>query len=641
MDILAPVGSMESLKAAILGGADAVYLGGKEFGARRLASNFTDPQLRGAVLYAHDRGVKVHVTANILIKEDELGRALSFIEFLDSIEVEAAIIQDRGLLNLIRDRCSLPLHASTQMGIHSPEGARWAADNGISRVILARELGLEEISAIKRAVDIEIEVFIHGALCYSVSGQCLFSSMVGGRSGNRGLCAQPCRMHYTLGGEEGYLLSTADLFGVESIPKLMEMGINCVKIEGRMRSPVYTYLASLVYKNAVKRAAEGDSDIITQREKELLEVAFNRGFTRGYLECDEVMQKRYPNSRGRPLGNAIMAFGRLKIADQGLEVGDGITLYRANQKVGGFDIDEFKSEGQVTSLTPPFTLDDGNYLAFKTKDRDFDSIFQIISSIQVPEIDGKREEVDIELEEKERHSKTPMISCYISSTRTLESVLPFADRVYFDLNPRMDEARIMCIDQGIEFVPLLPRISTQIPRIDADEVMVCTLGQLQEYHDRELFGHYSLNFFNSMTIPDLHQYTLSVELSRDEMRDVLQHYSGRLEAMAFGRVELMVTRDPSIREGVLVDDAGRKFPVYRDRWGYAHIMNCADLLLLDYMDELQAMGLDSIGLDLRRRDPGLCENVARAFKENDLKRKGRIKRKCGKVTAGHFLRGVT
>lgn len=641
MDILAPVGSMESLKAAILGGADAVYLGGKEFGARRLAGNFTDPQLRGAVRYAHDRGVKVHVTANILVKEDELGRALAFIEFLDSIEVDAAIIQDRGLLNLIRDRCSLPLHASTQMGIFTPEGAKWAANNGISRVILARELGLEEISAIKRAVDIELEIFIHGALCYSISGQCLFSSMVGGRSGNRGLCAQPCRMHYTLGDEEGYLLSTADLHGVESIPRLMEMGINCVKIEGRMRSPIYTYLASLVYKNAVKRAAEGDSDIITERERELLEVAFNRGFTRGYLGCDEVMQKQYPNSRGRPLGNAIMALGRLKIDNRGLEVGDGITLYKGNKKMGGFDIDEFESEGQVISLTPPFPLDDGTYLAYKTKDRDFKSISQNISSIQVPEIDGKREEVDIDLEEIERPSKTPLISCYVSSTRTLESVLPYADRIYFDLNPRMEEARNMCIDQGIEFIPLLPRISTQIPGIDADAVMACTLGQVQEYQDRKLYGHYSLNCFNSMIIPKLHQYTLSVELTRDEMRNILQHYSGRLETMAFGRIELMVTRDPSIREGVLVDDAGRKFSVYRDRWGYAHIMNCADLLLLDYMDELQEMGVDSIGLDLRRRDPGLCETVARAFKENDLKRKGRIKRKCGKVTAGHFLRGVT
>jgi putative protease len=641
MDILAPVGSVESLKAAILGGADAVYLGGKEFGARRLAGNFTDPQLRGAVRFAHDRGVKVHVTANILVKEDELGSALSFMEFLDSIEVDAAIVQDRGLLNLIRDRCSFPLHASTQMGIHSPEGARWAADNGISRVVLARELTIEEISSIKRAVDIELEVFVHGALCYSVSGQCLFSSMVGGRSGNRGLCAQPCRMHYTLGDEEGYLLSTADLFGVESIPRLMGMGISCVKIEGRMRNPTYTYLTSLVYKNAVKRATEGRSDIITEREKELLEVVFNRGFSRGYLECDEVMQKQYPNSRGRPLGNAIMAFGRMRIANRDLETGDGISLYRGDQKMGGFDINEFESEGQVTSLSPPFPLDDGTYLAFKTKDRDFDSIYQSISSDQVPEIDGERVEVDFDLKETVRHSKTPQISCYISSTRILEKVLPYADRVYFDLNPRMDEAKSMCIDQGIEFVPLLPRISTQIPKIDSDAVMVCTLGQLQEYHDRELYGHYSLNFFNSMTIPDLHQYTLSVELTRDEIGDVLQHYSGRLEAMAFGRVELMVTRDPSIREGVLVDDAGRKFPVYRDRWGYAHIMNCADLLLLDYIDELQAMGVDSIGLDLRRRNPELCENVVRAFKENDLKRKGRIKRKCGKVTAGHFLRGVT
>jgi putative protease len=641
MEVLAPVGSMESLKAAILGRADAVYLGGKEFGARRLAGNFTDTQLRGAVHFAHDRGVKVYVTANILVKEDELGRALSFIEFLDSIEVDATIIQDRGLLNLIKDRCSMPLHASTQMGIHSPGGARWAADNGVSRVILARELSLEEISAIKSAVNIELEVFVHGALCYSVSGQCLFSSMVGGRSGNRGLCAQPCRMRYAMGDEEGYLLSTADLFGVGSIPRLMEIGIDCVKIEGRMRSPIYTYLASHVYKSAVERATKGEAEIITRREKELLEVAFNRGFTPGYLECDEVMQRDYPNSRGRPLGNSIMALGRLRIEDPYLGVGDGITLYRGDQKVGGFDILEFESDGLIFSITPPFSLDDGTYLAFKTKDRDFDSISKRISAIPILEIDVKREDTEIDLEEIGRTSKTPQISCYISSPRTLESVLPYADRIYYDLNPRMEEAKNMCLDLGIEFVPLLPRNSTDIPQVDTEAVMACTLGQLREYQDIRVYGHYSLNFFNSLTIPKLHQYTLSVELTRDEMREVLSHYPGRLEAMAFGRIELMVTRDPSIREGVLVDDAGRKFSVYRDRWGYAHLMNCADLLLLDYMDEFQTMGMDSIGLDLRRRDPGLCETVARAFKEYDLKKKGKIKRKCGRVTVGHFLRGVT
>lgn len=640
MEVLAPVGSMDSLKAAILGGADAVYLGGREFGARRLAKNFTDPQLRGAVSYAHDSDVKVYVTSNTLVKEGELEKALSFVEFLDGIEADAVILQDRGLLSLVRDHCSIAIHASTQMGIHSSEGVEWCAENGISRVILARELGLEEISKIKDKTDLELEVFVHGALCYSVSGQCLFSSMVGGRSGNRGLCAQPCRLRYYIGDENGHLLSTADLFSVGSIPRLIEIGVSCLKIEGRMRSPLYTFLASLIYKRAVERANNSEKELITSRERELLEVAFNRGFTPGYIEVSEVMQRSYPDSRGKPICSAEMGSEGLCLDNEALDIGDGITLYLSDDKVGGFEITEFEDIGGKTHVHPPFPLDFGFYDVYKTKDREYGQIIETISSFEIPEVPGKRKKANLKLKRARRSRGSPEISCYISSVRSLESVLPYVDRVYFELNPRLEEAMDLCGKQGVEIVPILPRVSPEIPEIDAEAVMASTLGQLWKYKERAIYGHYSLNFFNSITSPRIHQYTLSVEMTRGEMREVLDHYEGRLEALAFGRVELMVTKDPSLREGVLVDEAGRKFSAYRDRWGYAHIMNSADLLLLDYLEELEEMGVDSIGLDLRRRDPGLCEMVAKAFKNNDLKLKRRIRRKCGKLTFGHYLRGV-
>ncbi len=239
MELMAPAGSKEAFKAAIMGGADAIYLGGKFFGARRLAENFTDAELKGAVELAHERGVKVYVTVNTLIKEKELQQIFSYLGYLEAIGVDAVIVQDRGLLRLLRENFSVPIHASTQMGIHSPEGAVWAEKNGVSRVILARELCLEELEAVRRAVKVELEIFIHGALCYSFSGQCLFSSMLGGRSGNRGLCTQPCRKRYILGNRRGHLLSTADIFGVEALPHLMRIGVDGLKIEGRMRSPLY------------------------------------------------------------------------------------------------------------------------------------------------------------------------------------------------------------------------------------------------------------------------------------------------------------------------------------------------------------------------------------------------------------------
>jgi putative protease len=293
VELLAPVGYKDALKAAIIGGADAVYLGGKDFGARRLAENFDDGEMRSAIKLAHDHHVKVYVTVNTLIKETELETAAGYIDMLRSINADAVIVADRGLLRLIKDSIKMPVHASTQMGIDSLEGVLWAQEEGIERVILARELSLAQIRKIKEGSKVGLEVFVHGALCYCYSGQCLFSSMLGGRSGNRGLCAQPCRKEYEIGDEHAYMLSTADTFGIEAIPELLRLGVKSLKIEGRMRNPLYVYVATKVYKNAIKRAQAGDRELITPRERELLETVFNRGFSRGYLMDTNVMSREY------------------------------------------------------------------------------------------------------------------------------------------------------------------------------------------------------------------------------------------------------------------------------------------------------------------------------------------------------------
>jgi putative protease len=638
MEVLAPAGSIESLKAAILGGADAVYLGGSRFGARRFAQNFKDEELAGAVDLAHSKGVKVYVTVNILVKERELEDAVSYVGFLEDTGTDAVIVQDRGLLRAINERMEIPVHASTQMGIHTPEGAKWAEESGIDRVILARELSLAEISKIRDSSKVGLEVFVHGALCYCFSGQCLFSSFAGGRSGNRGTCAQPCRKFYRLGENQGYLLSTSDMFCIDAVPDLMRMGIQGLKIEGRMRSPVYTYLATKVYAGAVRKVEGGETDLVSDRDRELLEVAFNRGFSRGYMMEPEVMQREYPDSRGLPLGEFDSGSGSITPFPKGLSKGDGLTLYKGLEKMGGFEVTaKMIRDGE---LRCPFHLKDGRYSVHKTRDHEFRSIEASLDQLVLRPRQVTRSSISLRRLSVPRGPKHAELSAMVSSLKVLERIIPFVDRAYFELAPRMEEAEELCHSQEVEFIPLLPRVTPQIPEVMQESLMVCSVDQARKYQGRKLYGHYSMNVFNGMTIPEMHQCMSSIELSREEVRDLLDHYPGRLEVMVFGRIELMVTKDPSIAQGVLRDPAGHCFPVYRDGHGMAHILNSADLMLLEFVHELEEMGVDSLALDLRRKNPDLAEMVARAFKERDMSKKSAIKRRCGAITTGHYLKGV-
>ena len=187
---------------------------------------------------------------------------------------------------------------------------------------------------------------------------------------------------------------------------------------------------------------------------------------------------------------------------------------------------------------------------------------------------------------------------------------------------------------------MLPRLSFNSPNVNAENIMINSIDQFEKYSNHKLYGHYSMNFFNSLTIPELFQYTLSVELAKDDIIKIAYHYSGRIEVMVFGRIELMISRDSSLQEGILIDQKKIKFPIYIDRFGLTHILNSADLFLLDYLDDLENMGVDSFGIDLRRRDPELSEIVAKSFYERDLSKKAIIKKKCKSITARHYLRGV-
>jgi putative protease len=343
LELLAPAGDWDSLLAALAAGADAVYLGGQQFNARRAAPNFDQKALQAAAELLRLHRKRLYVTVNTLINDTELGPALDYLVALYNMGVDAVIIQDLGLIRLARRYLpDLPLHASTQMTVHNSEGAQFLKELGLKRVVLARELSRDEVGQIAAATGIEIEVFVHGALCVCYSGQCLFSSMVGGRSGNRGRCAQPCRMEYqwihngrptpTNG---SHLLSPKDLALIALIPELDRAGVAALKIEGRMKRPEYVYGVVKAYRRCLDRYTAAPEEFqVTAEELRKLEETFNRGFTTGYFDNKRnaaLINAKRPNNRGVFVGRVGVvdqATGRLRLKlEADLAVGDQVEAW--------------------------------------------------------------------------------------------------------------------------------------------------------------------------------------------------------------------------------------------------------------------------------------------------------------------------
>lgn len=316
VELLAPAGNMDSLKAAVMAGCDAVYLGGVLFGARAFAGNFTNEEIVYAINYAHLYGVKVYVTINTIIYDSEVERFLDYVRFLHKNNVDAVIIQDIGMFDLLRKKFpNLELHASTQMNIHNYDGALLAKKLGFKRVVMARETPIDVIKKIKEEIDIEIEVFIHGALCVSYSGECLLSALVGKRSGNRGTCAQICRKKYDFYDDEknklntnNYLLSTKDLCTLKYIDKLIEIGVDSLKIEGRMKRSPYVYLVTKTYRKVIDNYYNTGKLKIDENDIIELKKMFNRNFTKGFMLNEDNNNFTYdkrPNNIGIEVGQVI------------------------------------------------------------------------------------------------------------------------------------------------------------------------------------------------------------------------------------------------------------------------------------------------------------------------------------------------
>ena len=283
MELLAPAGSWESMAAAFHAGADAVYMGGPRFGARAYADNPDDDGVKRAIDYTHLRGKRLYLTVNTLLKNSEIGEELyGYLKPLYEAGLDAVIIQDFGVFRFLRETFpNLPLHGSTQMTVCGPEGAAFLQEQGLTRLVLPRELSLEEIRLVYERTGMDLEVFIHGALCYCYSGQCLMSSFLGGRSGNRGRCAQPCRLNY----EGGSFLNMRDLCTLDLLPAIRAAGAHSLKIEGRMKSPLYTAGVVSVYRSYLDRLEAGEPYRVRKEDRQLLFELFNRGdFTDGYFK---------------------------------------------------------------------------------------------------------------------------------------------------------------------------------------------------------------------------------------------------------------------------------------------------------------------------------------------------------------------
>lgn len=358
IELLAPAGNFDALKAAVESGADAVYLAGEKFGARAYAENFAGDKLIDAVKFAHLRGTAIHVTVNTIVADAELDEFAEYLKFLRLANVDALLVQDLGVASVAKAVVpEIPLHASTQMSIHNLAGVKMLAKLGFSRAVLSRELTLDEISTICHASPIETEIFVHGALCICWSGQCLMSSLIGGRSGNRGKCAQPCRLPYELVDERGkiilndagkFILSPKDLNTLEILPKLVETGVNSLKIEGRMKRAEYVATVVKVYRDAL------DGLKVVDGQRKLAQI-FNRDFTTAYLERNpgkNLISDMRPNNRGVLIGRVIEVFRDkivMKLANS-LHAGDQIEIW---VKIGGrmtFTVENFMFKGDKCTL---------------------------------------------------------------------------------------------------------------------------------------------------------------------------------------------------------------------------------------------------------------------------------------------------
>ncbi len=683
-ELLAPAGGPEALTAAVQCGADAVYLGCGDFNARRSAKNFTPEELASAVEYCHLRGVRVYLTLNTLLTDRELPAAASLAAYASEVGVDALLVQDWGVLRAVRAAApDLPLHASTQMSIHNLDGAKVARDLGLTRVVLAREMDREEIAAVCALEGLETEVFVHGAHCMSYSGQCAMSALIGGRSGNRGRCAQPCRLPCAAGGGTKYALSLKDLSLAEHVPELMALGVTSLKLEGRMKRPEYVAVVTGVYARLLQ---EGRGP--TRAEREALTAAFSRsGFTDGYFtgQTGPVMFGVRDNDAGEPrdLFAAARAFYETG-EHRRVAVSFSLTVRRdapaqLNVRDGAGRCAAVSGPVPENARTRALTAEDAAARLAKTGGTVYEAAAVEASvdeglSLSAAALNGLRRSALDALTAKRtalpRRTTRPYLPAQAdragrpAAPRYTVSVAE-AGQVTAELLGQVP-ARLYVPLEEIEKLPCSAREQTEVcavlPRVwkerrrDALRRMlealpkqgvalaaVSNLGHLAlaEGCGLTLCGDLGLNLFNSEALcfwrdKGLCSAAASFELRCQQLRD-LQNFLP-LETVVYGRLPLMLTENfPGGTAGAktLTDRTGAAFPLLPLFDGCWEIENAKTLFLLDKAEELNALGLDFLRLRFTTESPASCAALLRAAREGTAAVPAE-----GTYTRGLFYRGV-
>ncbi len=672
MELLSPAGNFECLKSAVFSGADAVYIGGMHFSARRNAKNFTDDEVILACDFCHLHNVKLYVAVNILIKESELDKACSYVEFLIKSGVDGIIIQDIGLIAAVRKMSSdIAINASTQMTAASTEAVRQVKALGADRVVLARELSLNEIKSIaKNTEDIELETFVHGALCMCWSGQCLMSSVIGGRSGNRGLCAQPCRLNYTLlkdGKEKNKnlpLLSLKDICLADKLSAL-EPYVDSLKIEGRMKSPEYTSSVTALYKRAIL----GE---ITQEEINKTLSFFSRGgSSSGYFygrQFDKMMDYEVSGKVSAERTDILALrkenFAKKREIDFTLTANTGKPLHLTAQCDGFFceafgeclepakkEFDELRAKEQLKKLGDTVFIDKN--IKINHKNNPF---------VPVSMINALRREVCSFLEEQICNSYKRSVKKYeklkgeYRRRGVPELIIEVSTKQQLDIARSMHDGEILTsyeLSKSVDtdFV-LCPAIKKEGEKTDikASKIMVQNLGQIDD--KKELFGGERLNVTNSATCETLSsngfcRVTLSPELNIKEIKEITKNTSVPTEVIAYGRLPLMVMENCVIKSQGLCSKDGGTFEL-KDRMGEHFplvcencrniILNSVPVYMADKGEDLLSLNVDALRLKFTTETADETKKIINAYKEALLGKtpSGIFK----KITRGHFYRGA-
>ena len=690
LELLAPAGSMEALKAAVQNGADAVYLGCDAFNARQGAKNFTPQALTEAVKYCHVRGVAVHLTLNTLVSDKELTQAAELIAHAAKSGVDAFIVQDLGILRLCKQIAPhIPLHGSTQMTVHSLAGVQLCAAWGLSRVVLSRELSREEIGFICANAPIEIEVFGHGALCMCYSGQCYLSAAIGGRSGNRGRCAQPCRQSYGYGRwQDRYPLSLKDNCLVQYVKELEAMGVASLKLEGRMKRPEYVAAVTNVYRNALTTGK------VTTDMMATLHTAFNRqGFTDGYF-----MDRPGPDMFGiREDTKEDTTW--LKRMRQTYEVAENPLVpvtFRCAVRPGSTTLSVTDPEGRTCTLTGPMpeiartlelTEDELRSRLSKTGGtpyycREVQCEIAPGLTLSAAAINAMRRDVlNLLTAQRARRDipklgrfhqrapvagprRTPEFTVQVTTREQItETVLRTAALLYIPLHILANDLPLCQeLTRKTKVCAVLPRIvhdgeltklRDQLMAVHSagvSEVLAGNLGLLPVARacGMQVRGDFGLNLYNSMALEaarkmELRSACLSFEMTLPQIRDVSKPVP--CELLAYGRMPLMVTENCLIKGRTgkcschlspvrLTDRTGAEFPVLKDGDSCRSVLlNGKKLNLLDRQDSLARLGLWALRLYFTTENPKEVDQVLASCHEP-------APFDPGACTRGLYLRGL-